>query len=159
MERVLLRWMASLIGYPAEAAGDLTSGGSVANLVGIVTAREARGLKAKDFDGAVVYLSEQTHHAIDKALRIAGLKDSVKRLVPLDARHRMRPEALENAVEADAKAGLFPWLIAATAGTTDTGAVDPLHDLVESPAATGYGCTWTGPTGHLSPSPGKESRY
>jgi aromatic-L-amino-acid/L-tryptophan decarboxylase len=131
MERVLLRWMASLIGYPAEAAGDLTSGGSVANLVGIVTAREARGLKAKDFGRAVVYLSEQTHHAIDKALRIAGLKESVKRFVPLDGQHRMRPEALENAVEGDTKAGLFPWLIAATAGTTDTGAVDPLHDLVD----------------------------
>ena len=61
-----------LLGYPAASAGDLTSGGSIANLVGIVTAREAHGLKAKDFDRAVVYLGEQTHHAIDKALRIAG---------------------------------------------------------------------------------------
>jgi aromatic-L-amino-acid decarboxylase len=131
MERILLRWMAGFLGYPAASAGDLTSGGSIANLVGIVTAREAHGLKAKDFDRAVVYLSEQTHHAIDKALRIAGLKESLKRFVPLDDRHRMRPEALEAAVEVDAKAGLRPWLIAATAGTTDTGAVDPLADLAE----------------------------
>jgi aromatic-L-amino-acid/L-tryptophan decarboxylase len=131
MERILLRWMAGFMGYPAASAGDLTSGGSIANLVGIVTAREAHGLKAKDFDRAVVYLGEQTHHAIDKALRIAGLKESLKRFVPLDGRHRMRPEALEAAVEGDAKAGLRPWLIAATAGTTDTGAVDPLAELAD----------------------------
>src|SRR5918911_148605 len=120
MERVLLRWMAGFLGYPATAAGDLTSGGSIANLVGIVTAREAHDLKSRDFGRAVVYLSEQTHHAIDKALRIAGLKESVKHFVPLDGRHRMRPEALEKALDADAKAGLRPWLIAASAGTTDT---------------------------------------
>jgi aromatic-L-amino-acid/L-tryptophan decarboxylase len=131
MERVLLRWMADLLGYPAGSAGDLTSGGSIANLVGIVTAREAHGLMARDFDKAVVYLSERTHHAIDKALRIAGLKESVKRFVSLDGRHRMRPEALEEAVEGDVKAGLRPWLIAATAGTTDTGAVDPIAELAD----------------------------
>ena len=131
MERMLLRWVAEVVGYPAAAAGDLTSGGSIANLVGIVTAREACGLKARDFDRAVVYLSEQTHHAIDKALRIAGLGESVKRSVPLDGGYRLRPEALEEAIEADAKMGLSPWLIAASAGTTDTGAVDPLSDIAD----------------------------
>jgi aromatic-L-amino-acid decarboxylase len=131
MERVLLRWVANLVGYPATAAGDLTSGGSIANLVGIVTAREAHGLKAKDFGRAVVYLSEHSHHAIDKALRIAGLGEAVKRFVPLDERYRMRPEALEGAVRGDARMGLHPWLIAATAGTTDTGAVDPLADIAD----------------------------
>ena len=131
MERMLLRWVADLVGYPATAAGDLTSGGSIANLVGIVTAREACGLKAKDFDRAVVYLGEQTHHAVDKALRIAGLGESVRRFVTLDQGYRMRPEALEEAIKNDAKDGLCPWLIAATAGTTDTGAVDPLADLAD----------------------------
>jgi glutamate/tyrosine decarboxylase-like PLP-dependent enzyme len=131
MERMLLRWVADLVGYPATAAGDLTSGGSIANLVGIVTAREASGLKAKDFGRAVVYLSGQTHHAIDKALRIAGLGESPRRFVPLDERYRMRPEALEEAIENDANAGLYPWLIAASAGTTDTGAVDPLADIAD----------------------------
>jgi len=131
MERVLIRWMADLLGYPAASAGDLTSGGSIANLVGIVTAREAHGLKARDFGRVVVYLSKQTHHAIDKALRIAGLNESVKRFVPLDGRYRMRSEALEGTIEGDAKAGLRPWLIATTAGTTDTGAVDPLADMAD----------------------------
>ena len=88
MERVLLKWVADFVGYPVSAAGDLTSGGSIASLVGIVTAREASGLKARDFDRAVVYLGAQTHHAIDKALRIAGLGESVKRFVPLDVRCR-----------------------------------------------------------------------
>jgi aromatic-L-amino-acid/L-tryptophan decarboxylase len=129
MERVLLRWMVDLVGYPEGAAGDLTSGGSIANLIGIVTARYARGLKARNFDRVVVYLGEQSHHAIDKALRIAGLGESVKRFVPLDGRYRMRPDALEEAIKADAKMGLYPWLVAATAGTTDTGAVDPLADI------------------------------
>ena len=131
MERVLLRWVADFVGYPASAAGDLTSGGSIASLTGIVTAREACDLKAKDFEKAVVYLGAQTHHAVDKALRIAGLKESVKRYIPLDDRYRMRPEALEEAIEADAKLGLYPWMIAATAGTTDTGAVDPLADIAD----------------------------
>jgi aromatic-L-amino-acid/L-tryptophan decarboxylase len=131
MERMLLRWVADLVGYPATAAGDLTSGGSIANLVGIVTAREASGLKARDFHRAVVYLSGQTHHAIDKALRIAGLGESVRRFVPLDEGYRMRPDALEETIKKDANAGLYPWLIAATAGTTDTGAVDPLAVIAD----------------------------
>jgi glutamate/tyrosine decarboxylase-like PLP-dependent enzyme len=129
MERGLLRWVADFVGYPASAAGDLTSGGSIASLVGIATAREASGLKARDFDRAVVYLGAQTHHAVDKALRISGLGESLKRYIPLDDRHRMRPQALDEAIEADAKMGLYPWMIAATAGTTDTGAVDPLADI------------------------------
>jgi aromatic-L-amino-acid/L-tryptophan decarboxylase len=131
MDRVLLRWVADFVGYPASASGDLTSGGSIANLVGVVTAREACGLRARDFEKTVVYLGAQTHHAIDKALRIAGLGESVKRFVSLDDRHRMNPEALEEAIEADAKSGLNPWLIAATAGSTDTGAVDPLDSIAD----------------------------
>lgn len=126
VERKLLRWMADFIGYPASAAGDLTSGGSIASLVAIVTARDAHDLKAKDFSRSVVYLSEQTHHAIDKALRIAGLKECIKRYIPLDDHYRMRPEALEQAIKNDQKQGLYPWLIVASAGTTDTGAVDPM---------------------------------
>lgn len=126
IERSLLRWMADFIGYPASAAGDITSGGSIANLVAVVTARDAHGLKAKNYENSVVYLSEQTHHSVDKALRIAGLKECPRRYIPLDDRYRMRPDALEKAIESDRKAGLYPWLIIAAAGSTDTGAVDPL---------------------------------
>lgn len=131
MERLLLAWIADFIGYPKSAAGDLTSGGSIANLVGIVTARDGHNLSAKDFTRSVVYLTTQTHHSVEKALRIAGLKECVKRTVPLDECYRMKPEALEDAILDDKKAGLNPWLIVATAGTTDTGAVDPLVPITD----------------------------
>ena len=131
IERKLLRWMADFIGYPASAVGDLTSGGSIASLVAIVTARDAHNLKAKDFSNSVVYLSKQTHHCIDKALRIAGLGECVKRYIPLDDRYHMRVEALEKTIQQDKQAGLNPWLIVASAGTTDTGAVDPLESIAD----------------------------
>jgi glutamate/tyrosine decarboxylase-like PLP-dependent enzyme len=131
MERMLIRWMADFIGYPTTAAGDLTSGGSIANLVGIVTAREAHDLRARDYDKATVYLSEHTHHSVEKALRIAGLKECIKRYIPLDQHYRMRPDALEQAIQSDRNAGLIPWLIVASAGTTDPGAVDPLMPIAD----------------------------
>lgn len=131
LERQLLRWMADFIGYPANMAGDLASGGSIANLVAIVTARDAHNLKSKDFSRSVVYLSEHAHFASAKALRIAGLSEAVKRYIPLDKFYRLRPEALEKAIQTDKKAGLYPWLIIASAGTTDTGAIDPLIPIAD----------------------------
>lgn len=129
MENMLLDWMAGLVGYPEEAAGNLASGGSIANLVAVVTAREARELEPASCGEAVVYVSEQTHHCIDKALRIAGLGGSVKRVVPVDDRYRMDPAALEEAVERDRRSGLRPWMVVGSAGTTDVGAVDPLEEI------------------------------
>lgn len=127
MENMLLDWMAELVGYPAGAGGNLASGGSIANLIGIVTAREAHGLKARDFERAVVYLTEQVHHCVDKALRVAGMGECVQRHLTLDGRCRMVPEALERAIQEDRKAGLLPWMVVASAGTTDVGAIDPLE--------------------------------
>ena len=129
MENMLLDWMAELVGYPGEAGGNLTSGGSIANLVAVVTAREDRDLEPESYGDAVVYVSEQTHHCVDKALRIAGLGDSVRRVVPVDDRYRMDPDALEEAVERDRRAGLLPWMVVGSAGTTDVGAVDPLEAI------------------------------
>ena len=126
MERSLVRWMAGLVGYPESAGGDLTSGASIANLEGIVTARDAMEISSADVPRSVVYLTSDTHHCVDKALRISGLAEAIVRRVALDERRRMRADALEAAVEADLAAGLHPWLVVATAGTTDTGAVDPL---------------------------------
>jgi aromatic-L-amino-acid decarboxylase len=131
MERMLLRWIADFIGYPESAAGDLTSGGSIANLAGIVTARDAFDLKAKDFERSVVYLTKQAHHSVEKALRIAGLKECVKRFIPLDEHYCMKAYALEQAILNDKKSELNPWLIVAAAGTVDTGAVDPLDSIAD----------------------------
>ena len=129
MENMLLQWMASIIGYPVTSGGNLTSGGSIANLIGIVTARDAFHIKAKDLEKTVIYLSEQGHHSIDKAIRIAGLNECIKRYVPLDDRYRINAQELENTICSDRKTGLNPWLIVASAGTTDVGAVDPLMEI------------------------------
>jgi glutamate/tyrosine decarboxylase-like PLP-dependent enzyme len=131
LERRLLRWVADFIGYPESAAGDLTSGGSIAILSAMVTAREACGIRAREVERTVVYLTAQTHHCVDKALAIAGLGECVQRRVPLDARYRMDVAALEAQIAQDRADGLRPWLVVASAGTTDTGAVDPLPAIAD----------------------------
>jgi aromatic-L-amino-acid/L-tryptophan decarboxylase len=131
MENLLIRWVADLVGYPATAGGSIASGGSVATLTAIATARDAHGLKGADYASAVVYLTSQTHHCIEKALRIAGMGEVRFRHIPIDERSRMRPDALARAIAEDRAQGLKPWLILATAGTTDTGAVDPLDAIAD----------------------------
>ncbi len=129
IENLLVDWMAEMVGYPPDAAGNLASGGSIANLVAVVTAREATGLAAAETPRAVVYLTDQTHHCVDKALRIAGLGECRIRRIATDERHRMSPSALADAVAEDRGRGLRPWMVVASAGTTDVGAVDPLREI------------------------------
>src|SRR3954471_23712323 len=131
MENMLIRWVADLAGYPATAAGNIASGGSIATLTAIATARDAHRLRAADYPRSVVYLTDQAHHCIEKALRIAGLAEAPVRRVAMDAGYRMRSDALAQAIAADRAAGLRPWLIIAAAGTTDVGAVDPLHAITD----------------------------
>lgn len=131
MENMLISWMAKMVGYPKHTAGNLASGGSIANLIAIVTARDAYNLKAKDFERTVIYLSEHVHHCLHKAIRIAGLKECVIRYVPLDSNYRMKSDALEELVASDKAQGLQPWLVIASAGTTDVGAVDPLDEIAD----------------------------
>jgi glutamate/tyrosine decarboxylase-like PLP-dependent enzyme len=126
MERQLVQWMASLVGYPETAGGDLTSGGSMANLTAIIAARETMGMRSRDVDNGCIYTTSDAHHCIDKALRAAGLADSNRRLVPMDKHFRMDVQALQRMITEDKSAGLRPWLVIASAGTTDTGAVDPI---------------------------------
>ncbi|MEO8448194.1 MAG: pyridoxal-dependent decarboxylase [Gemmatimonadota bacterium] len=129
MENQLTRWVADLVGYPAGAGGNLASGGSIANLTAIATARDAHGLKGADFHRVVVYLTDQAHHCVEKAVRIAGLGEAIVRRVAVDDRYRMRPDALADGIAADRASGLLPWLVIASAGTTDVGAVDPLDAI------------------------------
>lgn len=129
MENLLVRWAADLVGYPTGAGGHTASGGSIANLTAIATARDARGVTGGEVARSVVYLTDQAHHSIAKGLHLAGLGEAPVRHVALDERYRMRPEALAACIAADRERGLRPWLIVATAGTTDTGAVDPLEAI------------------------------
>jgi glutamate/tyrosine decarboxylase-like PLP-dependent enzyme len=131
MENMLVRWVADLVGYPAPAGGNIASGGSIATLAAVAAARDAHGLRAADYGSSVVYLTTQAHSSIEKALRIAGLGEAPIRYVPIDERFRMRPDALAEAIAADRRARLRPWLIVAAAGTTDTGAVDPLAAIAD----------------------------
>jgi len=129
MEQSLVEWMCQLVGYPDTAGGDLTSGGSLATLSALVTARDARDIGPGNISATCVYLTGQVHHCLGKALHIAGLKDVTKRLVPMDERHRMDVAALKQMIDTDRNLGLRPWLIVASAGTTDTGAVDPISKI------------------------------
>jgi aromatic-L-amino-acid/L-tryptophan decarboxylase len=129
LENQVLRWLCSVLGYPETAVGNLTSGGSMANLSAIVIAREAAGLKARDVERSVVYLTEQTHHCVTKGLRVAGVGECAVRRIPIDERYRMVPEELDRAMVEDKRVGRIPWLVVGTAGTTDTGAVDPLEEI------------------------------
>jgi len=131
MEQQLVRWMADIVGYPATAGGDLTSGGSIANLTAIIAARETMGIRARDVENSCVYITADTHHCIDKSLRAAGLAECNKRLVPMDDKFRMDVDILEQLILEDKTAGLRPWLIVASAGTTDAGAVDPMERIAE----------------------------
>ena len=129
MENMLLQWMAGLVGYPSQAAGNLTSGGSIAQLIAFITARESFGLKNEDISRCVVYLTKQAHHSVVKGLHIVGMGSSVRRVIHTDQNYRMVASDLEEAILSDKEAGLLPWLVIATAGTTNTGAVDPLGDI------------------------------
>ena len=127
IENACVGWLASVIGYPAIAAGTLTSGGSMANLTAIVAARDARDAEG----GGAVYLTRFAHHCVDKALHIAGRGRSPRRVIPTDANYRMSVEALEQALEEDRRDGVRPWLVVASAGTVDTGSIDPLQEVAD----------------------------
>lgn len=127
MENSLIRWVASLVGYPADCVGNLASGGSIANLSAIVAARDHQKITSEKVKRAVIYASSQAHHCILKAIRISGLTECIIRIIPLDENYRMKPDVLEKAIEEDIQKNLIPFLVIASAGTTDVGAVDPLE--------------------------------
>ncbi|WP_421976427.1 pyridoxal phosphate-dependent decarboxylase family protein [Roseivirga seohaensis] len=129
MENALIDWAGKLIGYTGRFGGNLTSGGSIANLIAISTAREAKKLKGKDLESTVIYTSQQTHHSLQKAIKLCGLSECILRIIDLDEDYRIIPEKLNAQVLEDQKQGLQPYLIIANAGSTDVGAVDPLNTI------------------------------
>ncbi len=129
LEANVVRWFCDIVGYPAAARGILTPGGSLANLTGLTTARlEHLG---ESFQDGILYASDQTHHSVAKAAMLAGFPAANVRRLPVDGRQRLRPEALREAVRRDRDAGLRPFLVNGNAGTTNTGAVDPLDELAD----------------------------
>lgn len=131
IENALVEWTGKLVGYEHGFGGNITSGGSIANLVAITTARDAKKIKAKDFHRVVIYTTSQAHHCIDKAIIIAGLRECIVRDVAMDVQYRMSVQALEQQVMADKEAGLLPFMVIGNAGSTDVGAIDPLRLISE----------------------------
>lgn len=134
IEESVIRWLCSLFGYGAGSGGILLSGGSVANLTATVAAREALGDEAHR---GVVYTSERAHHSVKKAARIAGVAADRIRPIPADDRLRLDATALQATIDSDIEHGLRPMMVVATAGTTDTGTIDPLEACAD--VATGAG--------------------
>jgi aromatic-L-amino-acid/L-tryptophan decarboxylase len=134
VEEQTLRWISDFVGFP-YAEGSFTSGGMTSNLTALLAARE-RALPGCRVEGlgarrAAVYCSEESHHSVVRAVEVCGLGSNAVRLIPIDAARRMRPDALEVALSEDIAQGIVPVAVVATAGTTLTGAVDPLDEIAE----------------------------
>jgi aromatic-L-amino-acid/L-tryptophan decarboxylase len=127
MEASVVRWLCDEFRFPKGSLGILTSGGSMANFSAVVTARETH--LGEDLQGGRLYVSEHVHHSIAKSARLAGLPRAAVRSVPCDSYLRMDMEALSDLVRADRKTGYKPFLVVGSAGTVNTGAIDPLEDI------------------------------
>ena len=127
VEVVVIDWLREICRFPSTAGGLFVSGGSVANLTALAAARHAR--LGERFDDTVVYCSDQTHSSLDKGLRVLGFTPSQVRKLTSDSRFRLPVDALAAAVASDRASGKKPFCVIANAGTTNTGAVDPLPEL------------------------------
>lgn len=129
LEANVVRWFCEMVGYPEEARGFLTTGGSLANFSAIFTARRER-LPENFLDGTI-YVSDQIHHSVRRAAGLAGFPSRAVRSVGVDDQFRIRIDELERSIDADREAGRTPFLVNASAGTTNTGAVDDLAALAD----------------------------
>jgi glutamate/tyrosine decarboxylase-like PLP-dependent enzyme len=135
VELVTLEWLRQICGLPEGAGGIFVSGGSIANLTAMAVARHS--LLGEDVNGAVIYTSNQTHSSVIRSLKILGFGADQVRQLECDAGFRLDVVQLTNAIEEDKAAGRRPFCIIANAGTTNTGAVDPLGDLARIARAHG----------------------
>ena len=132
IELIVLEWFRQWMGMPEGTRGLLTSGGSAATVTAVVAARHAAvGDDSSVLPRLTAYCSDQAHSSFMKAAWIAGVPREHVRAVPCDSSFRMRTDVLHEMIAADRKAGLRPFIVCATAGATNTGAVDPLHELAD----------------------------
>ncbi|MEP6569165.1 MAG: pyridoxal-dependent decarboxylase [Acidobacteriota bacterium] len=140
IERTVIGWLASMIGYSdgdTPAHGLLTSGGSMANLTGLLMAQRAKAAPDLASTGLwqtvpmTIYASDQIHMSIPKAADILGLGRAQVRLVPADDHFRMNTDVLRRTIAADLKNGLKPFCVVGSAGTVNTGTVDPLEEIAD----------------------------
>jgi aromatic-L-amino-acid decarboxylase len=134
IETNVVRWFCDMAGFPAGSGGLLTTGGSMATLGAVVAAREPLGRRLLD---GMIYTSSQAHHSVAKAARVAGFPAENVREIAADALLRMDVEALRSAIASDRAAGRIPRMVVSSAGTTATGAVDPLPAIADLCAQEG----------------------
>ncbi|QTE23191.1 pyridoxal phosphate-dependent decarboxylase family protein [Polaribacter cellanae] len=130
LEIVTTNWLLKMFNFPVVAGGGIfTSGGSMANLTALVTARRIKC--GEDFSKAVIYLSDQAHSSNIKAIRVLGFKKEQVKIIPTDIEFKFSINKLKNEIAKDRLNGKQPFCIIATAGTTNTGTVDPLHTIAD----------------------------
>ncbi|MBP2832463.1 aspartate aminotransferase family protein [Aquimarina sp. U1-2] len=128
LEIVTMNWLLEMFGFPKKAGGGIfTSGGSMANLTALVTARRLKC--GSDFSKATIYLSDQAHSSNIKAIKVIGFKKEQIRIIPTDLEFKIAINKLKNSIARDRLEGLQPFCIIASAGTTNTGTVDPLEEI------------------------------
>jgi aromatic-L-amino-acid/L-tryptophan decarboxylase len=133
LEANALDWLRDWMDFPASTRGLFTTGGSMATFNAILCARE-RHLGA-DIRRGVLYTSDQAHHSVLKSAKLAGVMPDRVRALPCDASYRLPIDALGDAIAVDRRAGLLPFAVVSSAGTTNTGAIDPLDDIADLCAA------------------------
>jgi aromatic-L-amino-acid/L-tryptophan decarboxylase len=134
VELEVIDWFRSWLGMPGTTAGVLVTGGSAANLTALLVARDAAGGPSA---GSVLYVSDQAHSSLARTAKAMGLRSEQVRVLPTDGSWRLRPETVAAAVAADRHAGRVPFALCASAGSTNTGAVDPLGKLADVCASEG----------------------
>jgi aromatic-L-amino-acid/L-tryptophan decarboxylase len=138
VERQVIDWFKQMLGFPPEGMGLLVSGGSMATLTGLAVARHVKAgvdVRAHGIQGCggtlTVYMGQEGHSCVRKAVEMLGLGNSAIRTIPVDDQYRMRVEDLDAAIRRDKEAGKRPIAVVASAGTVNTGAIDPLHQIHE----------------------------
>ena len=139
VEQRVIRWLSEILGYPPDADGILVSGGSMANFTALAVARRAvtpgnvreDGVAGEGHPRPVVYASDQVHHCVDKAVDLLGIGTRNLRRIESDSDFRMSMDRLRDTIAADRRAGLAPAILVGSAGTVNTGAIDPLGEMAD----------------------------
>ena len=140
IEHQAVRWVSEFVGFPATI-GAFTSGGTISNVTALAAAREQAlpGARTEGLFGRrlTVYCSAEVHYSITRAVELLGIGSNNLRDMPIDEARRLRPDALAEALDADIAAGILPVAVVATAGTTLTGAIDPIDEIADVCAERG----------------------
>ena len=134
IEDQAVRWVSELVGFPSST-GAFTSGGTVSNVTALAAARE-RAMPGSRHEGlagkrAAIYCSQEVHYSVTRAVELLGIGSANLRAVAIDGKRRMQPDALAGAIASDVAAGITPVAVVATAGTTLTGAIDPIDAIAD----------------------------